>query len=410
MSNNKFLIKLEALMVKFQSNSYVQAIANGMMSIMPISFIGGICGILASLPGLPSMLASGLSLMALMTSSVISIYVVAAIAGALATKKNEDVITSIILATLMFLLVTPLTYDVDGVMALSTAYLGNKGMFLAIIVGLVAPSVYYFFFRNNFLKFKFPPSVPSTISNMFNSLVPYLVVVLIFVGLNLAFSLTHYGNVHDLVYALLQAPLANLGESIWSVYVLVLLAELLWFFGIHGSMVTSVFLTALFGTQAQANLEALALGTDIPYIISTSFISAFKGPRALALAVVLLFLCKSKHFKAVGKLSIVPSFFTISEPMKFGIPMVMNIYLLIPMSLAPVVSIAIAYGATLIGFLPRVSANIIQIIPPVLSGFMAAGWQGAVIQIIQFVAVVLLYLPFVKRLDRLEKNKELVNE
>ncbi|QIK58173.1 PTS sugar transporter subunit IIC [Erysipelothrix sp. HDW6A] len=355
----------------------------------------------------PDVLKNGLNLMALMTASVISLYVVASVSGALAKIKEQDTVSTIILSILMFLLVTPFTKDDKGVLALSTGYLGNKGMFLAIIVGLLAPQIYYFFLQGKLFKIKFPDSVPETIKQMFNSIIPYLVTVLIFVGINLSFSQTSFGNIHDLVYSLLQAPLANLGNSIWSVYALVLLAELFWFFGIHGSMVTNVFLTALFSTQATANLEALASGQPIPYIISTSFIGAFKGPRALALAIVLLFFCKSRHFKSVGKLSIIPSFFSISEPMKFGIPMVMNPYLLIPMSLAPVVSIAIAYGATLIGFMNPVSANVVQIIPPVISGVMAAGWQGAVVQIIQLVAVIALYLPFVKRIDTIEYNKEL---
>ncbi len=89
--------------------------------------------------------------------------------------------------------------------------------------------------------------------------------------------------------------------------------------------------------------------------------------------------------------------------------MVLNLYLLIPMSLAPVVSLAIAYLANIIGFMPRVAANVIQIVPPILSGFMAAGWQGAVVQVIQFIAIVFLYLPFIKRLDKLELKKESVS-
>lgn len=402
---NTFIKGIDSVMEKFQNNAYVRAVSQGMMGIMPVSLIGGICGILGALP-FPDLLKSGLNLMALMTSSVISLYVVAAVSGAFAKIKQQDVASTIILSTLMFLLVTPVTQDAQGVMALSTAYLGNKGMFLAIILGLLAPRLYYFFLDGNIMKISFPDSVPDSINQMFNSIIPYLITVLIFVGVNLGFSVTAFGNVHDLVYSILQAPLANLGNSIWSVYALVLLSELLWFFGIHGSMVTNVFLTALFSTQAAANLEALASGQQIPYIISTSFIGAFKGPRALALAIVLVFYCKSRHFKSVGKLSIVPSLFSISEPMKFGIPMVMNLYLLIPMSLAPVVSIAIAYGATLIGFLPRISANIIQIIPPVLSGALAGGWQGAIVQIVQLIAVIALYLPFIKRLDKIEYDKE----
>lgn len=405
MTKMNFIDKLELFTQRFQGNIYIQAISQGMMGIMPITLIGGVFAIVSSLP-IPTVLAKALSLLALMTSSLISIYVVAAISGAYAKLKNQDANNTMILSVLMFFLITPITKDVEGVIAISTKYLGNKGMFLAIIVGIIAPMLYFFFLEKNILKFNLPDSVPPAITKMFNSLVPYLVVGLIFVIINITFSLSSFGNAHDLVYTLLQAPLNNLGNSIWSAFILVMLAEFLWFFGIHGSMVTNIFLTALFAPQAAANLEALALGQAIPYVVSSSFIGAFKGPRALALAFVLIYFAKSKHFKSVGKLAIVPSLFTISEPMKFGIPMILNLYLLIPMSLAPVVSLAIAYLANIIGFMPRVAANVIQIVPPILSGFMAAGWQGAVVQIIQFIAIVFLYLPFIKRLDKIEVKKE----
>lgn len=400
-----FLKNLEKFMMRFQGNIYVNAIMHGMMSIMPISLIGGVFGILSYMP-FPEIIQNGMSVMALMTSSLISVYVVAGVSGAFARLRKQDIMSTIILSLVMFFLITPTTNDAEGIIAISTDYLGNKGMFLAIITGIVAPALYYFILENNKIKFTMPDSVPSTITNMFNSLIPYLVVGFIYVVLNQIMLQTKFGNFHDLVYTLLQAPLNNLGSSIWSAFLLVFLAELLWFFGIHGSMVTSVFMTALFTPQATANIEALALKQPIPYIVSSSFISAFKGPRALALAFVLVYFTRSKHLKSVGKLAIVPSAFSISEPMKFGIPMVMNLYLLIPMSLAPVVSLGIAYIANIINFMPRVAASIPQIVPPILSGILATGWQGAVVQVIQFVAIVALYYPFILKLDKLELEKE----
>ena len=400
-----FLKNLEKFMMRFQGNIYVNAIMHGMMSIMPISLIGGVFGILSYMP-FPEIIQNGMSVMALMTSSLISVYVVAGVSGAFARLRKQDIMSTIILSLVMFFLITPTTNDAEGIIAISTDYLGNKGMFLAIITGIVARALYYFILENNKIKFTMPDSVPSTITNMFNSLIPYLVVGFIYVVLNQIMLQTKFGNFHDLVYTLLQAPLNNLGSSIWSAFLLVFLAELLWFFGIHGSMVTSVFMTALFTPQATANIEALALKQPIPYIVSGSFISAFKGPRALALAFVLVYFTRSKHLKSVGKLAIVPSAFSISEPMKFGIPMVMNLYLLIPMSLAPVVSLGIAYIANIINFMPRVAASIPQIVPPILSGILATGWQGAVVQVIQFVAIVALYYPFILKLDKLELEKE----
>ena len=49
------------------------------------------------------------------------------------------------------------------------------------------------------------------------------------------FTLTPWGNVIDAVYALLQTPLANITGSLGGFIILLLLAQILWFFGVHGS-------------------------------------------------------------------------------------------------------------------------------------------------------------------------------
>jgi PTS system cellobiose-specific IIC component len=185
-----------------------------------------------------------------------------------------------------------------------------------------------------------------------------------------------------------------------------LLAELLWFFGIHGSLVTSSILTALFATQAYANMEAVAAGETPEFILNMFFMDSFKGPRALALALLLVVRCRSKRLKTIGGVAIFPSLFGITEPMKFGIPMVLNPWLLIPMTFSAVVSILIAWFATIIGFLPIISLNVSRMIPPVIQGFMVAGWQGAVIQILQLGVIILMYIPFLHQVDRLDRAAE----
>jgi PTS system cellobiose-specific IIC component len=37
--------------------------------------------------------------------------------------------------------------------------------------------------------------------------------------------------------------------------------------------------------------------------------------------------------------------------------------------------------------------------PPIFSGFLVAGWQGAVVQVICIISSVIIYYPFVKALD-----------
>lgn len=184
----------------------------------------------------------------------------------------------------------------------------------------------------------------------------------------------------------------------------------MWFFGIHGSAVTSSLLAVMFSSQAYANAAAVSAGAQPEFIINSFFIDLFKGPRALALALLLIFFCKSARLKSVGKISIVPSLFSITEPMKFGIPMVLNPWLLLPMSLSAVVCELIAYFASVIGFLPVVSVNVGRTLPPIISGFVACGWRGGLIQIIQLAVVILVYVPFLRKVDKDAKSQEVAKQ
>ena len=83
---------------------------------------------------------------------------------------------------------------------------------------------------------------------------------------------------------------------------------------------------------------------------------------------------------------------------------------MIPMSLAPVISLLIAYFAIKIGFMSIVSIAVPWVAPPLIGGFLAAGWQGAVVQTIQMIAIFLLYLPFFTVLDKRKCAEEAQNE
>jgi PTS system cellobiose-specific IIC component len=96
--------------------------------------------------------------------------------------------------------------------------------------------------------------------------------------------------------------------------------------------------------------------------------------------------------------------------MKYGIPMVFNPILLIPMVITPMISLVIAYVATVIGFLPRVGLNLPWYIPFPINGIMAGGWAGLVVEIIQCAVVVAIYFPFVKLLDKQKCAEEAAKE
>lgn len=71
----------------------------------------------------------------------------------------------------------------------------------------------------------------------------------------------------------------------------------------------------------------------------------------LALVLAILIVSKRKDYKQIAKLGFIPSLFNISEPIMFGLPVVMNPVLIIPMILVTLVSLGIGTLATVTGFM-----------------------------------------------------------
>ncbi len=413
-SNDKksFSQRITMGMGRFASARYVKVISAGMMGIMPISLAGSLFMIITTLDFMPQPVKDFCTLGSTVTLNLITIYTLISLTVAMANECKQEVLPSISISFACFLAVTPIekmfAEAVEGAKTanvISISYLGSRGMFVGIIVALVATRAYSYFIDNN-IYIRMPAAVPKGVSKIFQAIVPAFCILFFFLIVDRIIKMTPFENMHDLIYKILQIPLQNLGGSIVSACILYAVSEFLWFFGIHGSNVSNVFLNALFATQAYENAEAVLAGDMPRHVINMFFLESFKGPRALAIAILLVWYCRSQHMKSIGKVAIIPSVFGITEPMKFGIPMVLNVWLIIPMTLAPVISILIAYAATLVGFLPIVSANVSRQLPPLLQGFLVAGWQGALIQLIQLFAIIALYIPFIYRVDKEAKDKE----
>lgn len=406
---NSFSEKFQVAMGKFSTNIIVMTIANGMIKLLPITMVGSICAILSNLgiPGYQDFIDGAgitpiIKLGTTMTTNLISVYVLASLSIEMAKMLKSDIISAVLISFMSFFIVTPLgSFDIkDGkVSAFDISYLGSKGMFVAMIVALLCTYSYYFLTKKK-ITIKLPDNVPPTVATSFAALLPAMIIGAVTILIAGFISFTSFGNVHDFIYQLLQTPLQKLGSSIWALLFLMFFSEVLWFFGIHGSLATSAILYALYQPLELQNLAAFSAGQHLPNIITMSFINTLKGPRHFALALLLLLLCRSKHLKSVGKIAIVPGFFGISEPMKFGIPMVLNPVLFIPMTLAPVISIAMAYFATLLNMIPRANGVTFPWNIPFFSGLVVGDWRTGVLQILQVIVVMALYYPFIKYLDK----------
>lgn len=128
----------------------------------------------------------------------------------------------------------------------------------------------------------------------------------------------------------------------------------------------------------------------------------------VGMVIYLVFFAKSQALKELGKLSIFPNFFNIDEPVIFGVPIVMNFYLLVPFVLFPMLVGIASYLLMQIGILPLFSGVMVPwTTPPIISGLLIGGWRTAIWQLVIIVLSVIAYWPFIRKYDDFLVKQEL---
>lgn len=403
---NTFKNKVLAGAIKVQNNVYMKAISNAMMGLMPIMMISSIASLINAIDiGNTQQIMDQIGLKSLltqinaMTIDVISVYVAFLVGYKLAEHLNADQLNAGIMSLVSFLILSPIaTFEETKVIEFST--LGSSGMFVAMFGGILGARIYILCVEKN-LTIKMPDSVPPIVNKSFAAIVPGVIVSTIMGIIYVVIAATPYGTLTDMIYTWVQAPLTLLGANVFACMIIVAFIEFLWFFGIHGVLAVYPVLMLVFYQPMLDNLAAYSAGQPLPHLFTIGFILNNRGARSFAVALLAIFSCKSEQLKAVGKIGLIPSMFGISEPIKFGIPQVMNIRMLIPLMVTPAVSVLSAYLLTIVGFMPyHNGVNIPTGFPNIFGGFLTNGWQGIIAQLIQFVLCVLIYIPFMRWQDK----------
>lgn len=432
---------------KIASNKYLKAVSDGFMSLMPVIIIGSIFSLLNSLSIKPYQafianigLKPFLAIPNTITNDILAIYAVFFIAYNLAKYFDKDPGVAGMIALFTFLAITPINNTANiingflssnkielakGVAAPSSnvipyEWIGSKGLFVAIIVALVSTVIYNKLLDKG-LSIKMPDGVPPTIAKSFAGLMPGFVIIILFMFLNKAVTFLPIKNVtglHSFVYTLIQAPMeAFLGNSIWSFVFAIFIAQLLWFFGIHG--VTAIILPIfypLWTSLTTANITAMNAGTSLfalPNIINRPFFSVYAlvggSGMTLGLCIYMALRARSEQYKTLGKLAFLANVCGINEPIVFAVPMVLNPYMIIPWIAAPVITSFLAYLLTVANILPRLTTIVPLGTPVIMSGFLAGGaegWRVALFQVVVIALSAVIYLPFFNALDKKTHENE----
>lgn len=414
---SKIQRKIQPIVNKISSNRYLKAMMGGMMAAMPATIIGAMAALLKGLPieAYQNFLVSSgidkyLQLPVTLTTNILALIFVICIAYSLAESFEVKGIGVSIVALVSFLVVTPINSTINeyGMIDASIPmnWLGSTGIFTSIIVAFVTARLYVFITKKGW-TIKMPEAVPPFIKDSFASLIPGVVIVAIFIVISAIFDRTQFGNIHQFIYGMLQVPLQNIGGSFGAMILVSLIGQVLWVFGIHGSMVVLSIMMPIWMALDVAQLSAYSAGQSLPNILGMTFFNIFTfGGTVLGLAILML-KAKSERYKVLGKLSIVPALFGITEPLIFGTPLVLNPVFAIPFVFGNVISLILAYGATLLGIIPRLSGIGAPTGTPIgLQGLISGGWRVALFQLFLVVVWMGLWYPFFRIAD----NKALQEE
>ncbi len=416
---------LEAV-TKFTRLRYMQVLMNGFMGMSAITICGSLFTLLKSIPFGPwttflatSGLGEILSIPVSITTDVIAIYVVISMAYNLAKSFDMEGFSPALVALGSFLLLTPyntVVYNADYTVAtpvsgvIPLGPIGTQGMFLGIIVGMLAARIYIFLIQKGF-KIKMPDSVPENVSKMFEALIPGGLTFVVFLAIRYGMSLTAFGTAQAFIYKMLQAPLATVGGGLGGLIVYMTVGNLLWLFGIHGGMVAYVGMAPIITLMMTENTVAFAAGVAVPHpewAMGMGFLIIGGGGATLALNLWMVTkLTKSEQFKTLGKLALPTSLFNINEPLIFGTPIIMNPYLAVPFVVTPLINLVLSLIAFNIGFFVPTGAGINTFMPVGVYGALLTGsWQGFAMTLILIAVDLVIWFPFYKAADNANYKAE----
>ncbi len=407
---------------KIQGQRHINAIKNGFTNLMPIIIVGSICTLLSnvvcnttegyvSLANIPGMSWLG-SLKPIfdaanygtMNMMAIGVCVLVAMELGMTLGQNDWAIPVTSLACYISV--------VDTSNGLGGSVTGAAGLFVALIVALVATELYCRLVSSGKLSIHMPDSVPSNVAKSFSILLPCAVVIFAISAFGFAFTALTGMMVPEAIVKFIQTPLSGVMTHPLGILVIAFMCSLLWVFGIHGPNTLNGIYEPIFLAAYAENEAAYAAGLAAPNIVCSPFWSTFfsltgSGITGGLLIAIFLF-SKREDFRAIAKLALPCGIFNINEPLIFGIPIVMNPMLMIPFMLSPLASVGIGYLLTAIGFCPRLVVNAPWTTPPFLCGFLAGGGSitAGISQIIVILVAAVIYTPFVIALNNQEAPAE----
>ena len=398
---------------KISRNKYLRAIRDGFIAGMPVILFSSIFILIAYVPNAWGFHWSKDIETFLMTPysysmGILAFFVGGTTAKALTDSMNRDLpatnqinfISTMLASMVGFLLMAAEPAKEGGFL---TAFMGTKGLLTAFIAAFVTVNVYKVCVKNN-VTIRMPDEVPPNISQVFKDLIPFTVSIVLLYALELVVKASLHVTVAESIGTLL-APLFSAADGYLGITFIFGAYAFFWFIGIHGPSIVEPVIAAITYANAEVNLNLLQQGMHADKILTSGtqmFIVTMGGTGAtLVVPFMFMWLCKSKRNRAIGRASVVPTFFGVNEPILFGAPLVLNPIFFIPFIFAPIANVWIfKFFIETLG-MNSFTANLPWTTPGPLGIVLGTNFQflSFALAALLIVVDIVIYYPFLKVYD-----------
>ncbi|HFI0468212.1 TPA: lactose-specific PTS transporter subunit EIIC [Streptococcus suis] len=408
----EFIEKGKPFFEKISRNPYLRAIRDGFIAAMPVILFSSIFLLVAFVPNIFGFTWSDEAVAAIMKPYGYTMGIVAVLVAGTTAKSLTDAFNRQLPKTNQINFISTMIASISGFLLLASdgieggfanGYMGTKGLLTAFLAAFITVNIYKVCVKNN-VTIRMPDEVPPNVSQAFKDVIPYALSIFVLYGIDLATRHFLGTNVAEAILKLFE-PLFTAADGYVGITIIFGAYALFWFVGIHGPSIVEPAIAAITYANIETNFQLLQAGQHADKILTSGtqmFIVTMGGTGAtLVVPFMFMWLTKSKRNKAIGRASVVPTFFGVNEPILFGAPLVLNPVFFVPFILAPIANVWIFKFFVDTLKMNSFSVNLPWTTPGPLGIVMGTNFAPLAFALAALLVVVdvLIYYPFLKVYD-----------
>ncbi|HEM3633939.1 TPA: PTS lactose transporter subunit IIBC [Streptococcus suis] len=408
----EFIEKGKPFFEKISRNPYLRAIRDGFIAAMPVILFSSIFLLVAFVPNIFGFTWSDEAVAAIMKPYGYTMGIVAVLVAGTTAKSLTDAFNRQLPKTNQINFISTMIASISGFLLLASdgieggfanGYMGTKGLLTAFLAAFITVNIYKVCVKNN-VTIRMPDEVPPNVSQAFKDVIPYALSIFVLYGIDLVTRQFLGTNVAEAILKLFE-PLFTAADGYVGITIIFGAYALFWFVGIHGPSIVEPAIAAITYANIETNFQLLQAGQHADKILTSGtqmFIVTMGGTGAtLVVPFMFMWLTKSKRNKAIGRASVIPTFFGVNEPILFGAPLVLNPVFFVPFILAPIANVWIFKFFVDTLKMNSFSVNLPWTTPGPLGIIMGTNFAplAFALAILLLVVDVLIYYPFLKVYD-----------